>query len=91
MGKTGSPHFITTLAYLGNIVVSVALIWYLINFFFSCSTCAAKPLSFVFFVAFFSIIAISVYNLFGMLFPDRKKSCPVCVLISRIAEIDIKG
>jgi prolipoprotein diacylglyceryltransferase len=90
MSETGSPPLWGVLAYLVNIIVSVAMIWYLINFFLSCSTCTAKPLIFVFFIAFLAIILISSFRLFGMLFPEKKKSCPACTLMTRIIEIDLK-
>jgi len=90
MSGTGSPPLLRVLAYLTNIIVSVAMIWYLINFFLSCSTCAAKPLTFVFFVAFCAIIVLSALRLSELLFPARKKPCPVCSLISRIVEIDLQ-
>jgi prolipoprotein diacylglyceryltransferase len=90
MSEPGSLPFWGVLAYLVNIVISVAMIWYLINFFFSCSTCTAKPLTFFFFIAFLAIIMISAFRLFGMLFPEKKKSCPACSLITRIIEIDLK-
>jgi hypothetical protein len=90
MSESGSPPLWKVLAYLANIIISIGMIWYLINFFFSCSTCTAKPLTFVFFIAFLAIIAISLFRLFGMLFPERKKSCPACSLITRIIEIDLK-
>jgi hypothetical protein len=90
MSGTGSPPLLRVLAYLTNIIVSVAMIWYLINFYLSCSTCAAKPLTFVFFVAFCAIIALSALRLSELLFPARKKPCPVCSLISRIVEIDLQ-
>jgi hypothetical protein len=90
MSESGSPPLWKVLAYLANIIISIAMIWYLINFFFSCSTCTAKPLTVVFFIAFLVIVAISSFRLFGMLFPERKKSCPACSLISRIFEIDLK-
>jgi len=90
MSGSGSPPLWKVLAYLANTIISIAMIWYLIKFFFSCSTCTAKPLTFVFFIAFLAIIAISSFRLFGMLFPERKKSCPACSLISRIIEIDLK-
>ena len=90
MSGTGSPPLLRVLAYLTNIIVSVAMIWYLINFYLSCSTCAAKPLTFVFFVAFYAIIVLSALRLSELLFPKRKKPCPVCSLISRIVEIDLQ-
>jgi len=90
MSGTGSPQLLRVLAYLTNIIVSVAMIWYLINFYLSCSTCAAKPLTFVFFVAFCAIIVLSALRLSELLFPARKKPCPVCSLISRIVEIDLQ-
>jgi hypothetical protein len=90
MSGTGSPPLLRVLAYLTNIIVSVAMIWYLINFFLSCNTCAAKPLTFVFFVAFCAIIVLSALRLSELLFPARKKPCPVCLLISRIVEIDLQ-
>jgi hypothetical protein len=90
MSGTGSPPLLRVLAYLTNIIVSVAMIWYLINFYLSCSTCAAKPLTFVFYVAFCAIIVLSALRLSELLFPARKKPCPVCSLISRIVEIDLQ-
>ena len=90
MSGTGSPPLLRVLAYLTNIIVSVAMIWYLINFYLSCSTCAAKPLTFVFFVAFCAIIVLSALRLSELLFRKRKKPCPVCSLISRIVEIDLQ-
>lgn len=90
MSDTGSPPLLRVLAYLTNIIVSVAMIWYLINFSLSCSSCAAKPLTFVFFVAFCAIIELSALRLSNLLFPARKKPCPVCSLISRIVEIDLQ-
>jgi hypothetical protein len=32
---------------------------------------------------------LSGIRLFGLLFPERKRSCPACSLISRIIEIDL--
>ena len=90
MSESGSPPLWGVLAYLTNIIISIGMIWYLINFFLSCSSCTAKPLTFVFFIAFLAIIGISSFRLFGMLFPERKKSCPACSLITRIIEIDLK-
>ena len=90
MSDTGSPPLWGVLAYLVNIIVSVAMIWYLIIFIFSCSTCTAEPMTFVFFVAFLAIILFSAFRLFGMLFPERKKSCPAGSLITRMIEIDLK-
>jgi hypothetical protein len=89
MSETSSPPFWRVLAYLTNIIISVAMIWYLIIFFVTCSTCTAKPLTFAFFVAFCAIIVLSGLRLFGLLFPARKRSCPACSLISRIIEIDL--
>jgi hypothetical protein len=90
MAESGSPPLWKVLAFLANIIISIGMIWYLMNFFFSFSTCTAKPLTFFFFIAFLAIIAISSSRLFGMLFPERKKSCPACSLITRIIEIDLK-
>jgi len=89
MSGTGSPPLLRVLAYLTNIIVSVAMIWYLINFFITCSTCAAKPLTFAFFIAFCAIIVLSALKLYELLFPERKKSGPACSIISRIIEIDL--
>jgi hypothetical protein len=33
---------------------------------------------------------LSALQLFTLLFPERKKSCPACLLISRIIEIDLQ-
>jgi len=90
MSESGSPPLWKVLANLANIIISIGMIWYLMNFFFSCSTCTAKPLTLIFLIAFLAIIAVSSFRLFGMLFPERKKSCPACSLITRIIEIDLK-
>jgi hypothetical protein len=91
MSESGSPQLWQVLAYLTNIIISVGMIWYLIDFVFTCSTCTAQPLTLVFLIAFLAIIAISSFRLFGILFPERKKSCPACALITRVIEIDLKA
>jgi hypothetical protein len=90
MSESGSLPLWNVLAYLTNIIISVGMIWYLIDFVFTCSTCTAQPLTMVFLIAFLAIIAISTFRLFGILFPERKKYCPACALITRVIEIDLK-
>ena len=50
----------------------------------------SKTFDIVFFVAFCAIIVLSALRLSELLFPARKKPCPVCSLISRIVEIDLQ-
>jgi hypothetical protein len=90
MSESGSPPLWKVLVYLTNIIISVGMIWYLINFVFLCSTCTAQPLTFVFLIVFLTIIAISSFRLFRLLFPERKKTCPACALITRVIEIELK-
>jgi hypothetical protein len=41
-------------------------------------------------VAFGVIIALSAFELFRLLFSERKKSCPACSLVAKIIEIDAR-
>ena len=88
MSDTDAPPLWAVLGSLGNIILSVGMIWYLFIFLSSCSTCPARPFAFFFIVAFGVIIALSGFELFRLLFSERKKSCPVCSLVSKIIEIE---
>jgi len=83
MSDTSSPPSGKTMAYLFCIVLSIAMIWYLLLSIFSCETCAAKPLAYAFILAFILIIAYAGFSLFNMLFPAKAESCPVCALMNR--------
>ena len=52
MHDTYSPPLWAVLGCLANVIVSVAMIWYLIIFLSSCSSCAAEPFAYVFFIGF---------------------------------------
>jgi hypothetical protein len=88
MSDTDAPPLWAVLGSLGNIILSVGMIWYLIIFLSSCSTCPARPFVFVFIVAFGVVIALSGFELFRLLFSERKKSCPVCSLVAKMIEIE---
>ena len=88
MSDTDAPPLWAVLGSLGNIILSVGMMWYLLIFLSSCSTCPARPFAFFFIVAFGVIIALSGFELFRLLFSERKKSCPVCSLVSKIIEIE---
>jgi hypothetical protein len=88
MSDTDAPPLWAVLGSLGNIILSVGMMWYLLLFLSSCTICPARPFVYVFFVAFGAIIALSAFELFRLLFSERKKSCPVCSLVSKIIEID---
>ena len=90
MSDTAAPPLWAVLGSLGNIILSVGMIWYLIIFLSSCSTCAARPFVYVIIVGFAAIIALSGFELFTLLFSERKKTCPMCSLVAKIIEIDIK-
>jgi len=87
MSDTGAPPLWAVLGSLGNIIVSVGMMWYLLLFFSSCSTCPARPFVIVFMIAFGVIIALSAFELFRLLFSERKKSGP---LVAKILEIDAR-
>jgi hypothetical protein len=88
MSDTDAPPLWAVLGSLGNIILSVGMIWYLIIFLSSCSTCPARSFVFVFIVAFGVVIALSGFELFRLLFSERKKSCPVCSLVAKMIEIE---
>lgn len=88
MHDTYSPPLWAVLGCLANIILSVAMIWYLIIFLSSCDTCSARPFAYAFFVGFGVILALTGFELFKLLFAGRKKSCRVCSMVTRIIEID---
>jgi hypothetical protein len=90
MSDTDAPPLWAVLGSLGNIILSVGMMWYLLLFLSSCSTCPARPFVYVFFIAFGVIIALSGFELFTLLFSERKKSRPVRSLVAKIIEIDAK-
>ncbi|HWS21791.1 MAG TPA: hypothetical protein VN227_04035 [Methanoregula sp.] len=87
MSGTDAPPLWAVLGSLGNIILSVGMIWYLLLFLTSCSTCPARPFAIVFMVAFGVIIALSAFELFRLLFSERKKSGS---LVAKIIEIDAR-
>jgi hypothetical protein len=90
MSHADAPPLWAVLGCLGNIILSVGMIWYLLLFLSSCSTCAARPFVFVFIAGFGIILALTGFELFRLLFSERKKSCPACLLVSKMIEIDGK-
>jgi hypothetical protein len=90
MSDTDAPPLWAVVGSLGNIILSVGMMWYLLLFFSSCSTCAARPFIYVFFIGFGAIIALSGFELFRLLFSERKKSRPIRSLVAKIIEIDGK-
>jgi hypothetical protein len=88
MSDTAAPPLWAVLGSLGNIILSVGMIWYLLLFLSSCSTCPARPFVYIFFIGFGAIIVLSGFELFRLLFSERKKSYPVCSLVSKMIEID---
>ena len=87
MSGTDAPPLWAVLGSLGNIILSVGMIWYLLLFLTSCSTCPARPFAIVFMVAFGVIIALSAFELLRLLFSERKKSGS---LVAKIIEIDAR-
>jgi len=90
MSDTDAPPLWVVLGCLGNIIMSVGMMWDLLLYLSSCSTCAARPFVYVFFIAFGVIIALSGFELCMLLFSERKKICPMCSLVAKIIEIEIK-
>lgn len=88
MSDTDAPPLWAVLGSLGNIILSVGMMWYLVIFLSSCSTCPARPFVYIFIVAFGGVIALSAFELFRLLFSERKKSRPVSSLVSKMIEID---
>jgi hypothetical protein len=72
MSDNSSPQFDKTIAYLFCIVVSIAMIWYLLLAIFYCDTCSQKPLAYAFLLAFILIIAYASFGLFRMLLPGKR-------------------
>jgi len=90
MSGTSAPPLWAVLGCLGNIILSVGMMWDLLLFLSSCSTFAARPFVYVFFIAFGVIIVLSGFELFTLLFSEKKKSCTMCSLVAKIIEIDGK-
>jgi hypothetical protein len=88
MSDADAPPLWAVLGSLGNIILSVGMMWYILLFLSSCGTCPARPLGYLFFIAFGAIIVLSVFELFRLLFSERKKSCPVCSLVAKVIEIE---
>ncbi len=88
MHDTYSPPLWAVLGCLANVIVSVAMIWYLIIFLSSCSSCAAEPFAYVFFIGFCIILALTGFELFKLLFAGRKRSSPMGSVVAKIVEID---
>ncbi|MCK9590553.1 MAG: hypothetical protein M0Q91_00905 [Methanoregula sp.] len=88
MRYTYSPPLWAVLGCLANIILSVAMIWYLIIFLFSCATCAARPSAYAFFIGFCVILVLSGFELIKLLFTGRKKTSAAQSIVTRIVEID---
>ena len=90
MHDTYSPPLWAVMGCLANILVSVAMIWYLIIFLSSCTSCAARPFAYAFFVGFLMILLLTGFELFKLLFAGRKKNRKEGSMVARIIEIDGK-
>ena len=90
MHDTYSPPLWAVMGCLANILVSVAMIWYLIIFLSSCTTCAARPFAYAFFVGFLMILLLTGFELFKLLFAGKKRSIKVRSIVTGIIEIDAK-
>jgi hypothetical protein len=66
-----SLQFSKAIAYLFCMVLSIAMIWYLLLAIFYCEMCTEKPLAYAFLLAFILIIGYAGFGLFKMLFPAR--------------------
>ena len=88
MHDTYSPPLWAVMGCLANIIVSVAMIWYLIIFLSSCETCSARPFAYVFFVGFLLILLLTGFELFKLLFAGRKKARMMRSVVAKIVEID---
>jgi len=89
MSDADAPPLWAVLGSLGNIILSVGMMWYIIIYLSSCVTCQARPLVYVFFfIAFGAIIVLSGFELLRILFPERRKSSPVSSLVTKVIEIE---
>jgi uncharacterized protein YqhQ len=83
MPDKSSPGFVETMTYVLCIIVSTAIIWYLLlSIFAPCNPCTEKTLDYIFLIPFVLIIAYSKIMLLKLLFPARAESCMICSLIS---------
>jgi chromate transport protein ChrA len=90
MSDADAPPLWAVLGSLGNIILSVAMMWYILLFLSSCSTCPVQPLLYLFLIAFGAIIVFSVFELFRLLFSERKKSSPAGSLVAKVIEIEAR-
>ena len=77
------PKFWEVVGCILSIVVSVAMIWYIIAAISYEENFPQIPLLILFFVAFIMIITYASFVLFNTLFPSRAESCPICALMDR--------
>ncbi len=90
MSDSDLPPLWVVLALLSNLIVSVATVWYIVISFFQCSTCTISPVGIILIIAFSAVFILSGFSLVFTLMPQRKEFCPVCSLVSRIMEIDLR-
>ena len=63
MHDTYSPPLWAVMGCLANILVSVAMIWYLILFLSSCDACSARPFALAFIVGFLVILLLTGFRI----------------------------
>ena len=73
MSGSDAPPLTAVLAFLSNVIVSVATMWFISIFLLGCSTCSIAPVAIILFFAFGVILVLSVFNLVLLLLPERKK------------------
>jgi len=90
MSGSDSPQLWAVLALLSNIIVSVATMWYIWMFAFQCSACVIAPLGIILILAFGVIFILSGFSLVLTLMPARRRSCPICTLVTKVMEIEVQ-
>jgi len=84
MTETNPLRFSILSGYLISFLIAAAMIWYLVlSIFAPCLPCTEKTLEYLFLAAFCLILIYSGNQIAGMLFPERKKSCPFCSFLKK--------
>jgi len=88
MRDTGCPPFLEVLSCLFSIILSFAMMGYLLLWLSAWGKEAVLLNMMVFFIAFGVMIVYCLFRLVRGLFPARFKRCRVCSLVREIIEID---
>jgi len=91
MHEIDCPPFLEVLFYLLSIILSFAMIGWLLLWLSLWKPFIVPVGVLIGFIAFGVMIVYSFFRLIQGLFPERKRGCRVCSLLREVMEIDLPG